>query len=89
MHTCHGVKAFNGLADQGCLLRGSAAGEIDCERKRMQAKMILMGYDVNLFRSVTLGTTATLVTGGNKGIGFCIVKFLCQQFDGDVFLTGE
>lgn len=49
------------LADQGCLLRGSAAREIEQERKRMQAKLILMGYDVNLFRSVALGTTSTLV----------------------------
>ncbi|KAL3242808.1 hypothetical protein MRX96_020973 [Rhipicephalus microplus] len=30
-----------------------------------------------------------VVTGSNKGIGFCIVKFLCQQFDGDVFLTAR
>ncbi|KAG0426600.1 hypothetical protein HPB47_026304, partial [Ixodes persulcatus] len=29
------------------------------------------------------------VTGGNKGIGFCIVKFLCQKFDGDVYLTAR
>ncbi|XP_075537402.1 carbonyl reductase [NADPH] 1-like isoform X2 [Dermacentor variabilis] len=29
------------------------------------------------------------VTGGNKGIGFSIVKFLCQRFDGDVFLTAR
>lgn len=27
-----------------------------------------------------------VVTGGNKGIGHSIVKFLCQQFDGDVIL---
>ncbi|XP_077555237.1 carbonyl reductase [NADPH] 1-like [Haemaphysalis longicornis] len=30
-----------------------------------------------------------VVTGGNKGIGFSIVKFLCQKFDGDVFLTAR
>lgn len=30
-----------------------------------------------------------VVTGGNKGIGFSIVKFLCQQFDGDVYLTAR
>lgn len=29
------------------------------------------------------------VTGGNKGIGFCIVKLLCQKFDGDVYLTAR
>lgn len=29
------------------------------------------------------------VTGGNKGIGFAIVKQLCQQFDGVVYLTAR
>ena len=28
------------------------------------------------------------VTGGNKGIGFAIVRGLCKAFDGDVYLTG-
>lgn len=30
-----------------------------------------------------------VVTGSNKGVGFSIVKFLCQQFDGDVYLTAR
>ncbi|XP_011632371.1 carbonyl reductase [NADPH] 1-like [Pogonomyrmex barbatus] len=30
-----------------------------------------------------------VVTGGNKGIGFAIVKLLCQQFNGDVYLTAR
>lgn len=30
-----------------------------------------------------------VVTGGNKGIGFAIVKGLCQQFDGTVILTAR
>jgi hypothetical protein len=29
-----------------------------------------------------------IVTGSNKGIGFEIVKGLCQKFDGIVYLTG-
>lgn len=29
------------------------------------------------------------VTGGNKGIGFAIVKSLCQKFDGIVYLTAR
>jgi len=29
------------------------------------------------------------VTGGNKGIGFAIVKALCQQYDGNVYLTAR
>lgn len=30
-----------------------------------------------------------VVTGANKGIGHSIVKFLCQQFDGDVILCSR
>ncbi|XP_018369383.1 PREDICTED: carbonyl reductase [NADPH] 3-like [Trachymyrmex cornetzi] len=30
-----------------------------------------------------------VVTGGNKGIGFAIVKALCQQYDGNVYLTAR
>lgn len=29
------------------------------------------------------------VTGSNKGIGFAIVKGLCQEFEGDVILTAR
>ena len=29
------------------------------------------------------------VTGANKGIGYAIVRGLCKQFDGDVYLTGK
>ncbi|BFZ24375.1 hypothetical protein BsWGS_27414 [Bradybaena similaris] len=30
-----------------------------------------------------------VVTGANKGVGFGIVRALCKQFDGDVFLTSR
>lgn len=30
-----------------------------------------------------------IVTGGNKGIGFAIVRGLCKKFDGDVYLTAR
>ncbi|XP_021946203.1 carbonyl reductase [NADPH] 1 [Folsomia candida] len=30
-----------------------------------------------------------IVTGSNKGIGFAIVRALCKQFDGDVYLTSR
>ena len=30
-----------------------------------------------------------IVTGSNKGIGLAIVRKLCRQFDGDVFLTAR
>ena len=29
-----------------------------------------------------------VVTGSNKGIGFFIVKRLCKEFNGHVYLTG-
>ena len=32
---------------------------------------------------------ALQVTGANKGIGFAIVRGLCKQFKGDVYLTGK
>lgn len=34
-------------------------------------------------------TRVAVVTGGNKGIGFAIVKHLCKQFDGVVYLTAR
>ena len=30
-----------------------------------------------------------IVTGANKGIGYAIVKRLCKDFDGIVYLTGK
>ena len=30
-----------------------------------------------------------VVTGANKGIGRCVVRSLCKQFDGDVILTSR
>ncbi|XP_060062652.1 carbonyl reductase [NADPH] 1-like [Ylistrum balloti] len=30
-----------------------------------------------------------VVTGANKGVGYAIVRGLCKQFDGDVYLTGR
>ena len=30
-----------------------------------------------------------IVTGGNKGIGFAIVRRLCKEFNGDVVLTSR
>ncbi|XP_023215227.1 carbonyl reductase [NADPH] 1-like [Centruroides sculpturatus] len=36
-----------------------------------------------------MSTKVAVVTGGNKGIGFAIVKALCQKFDGHVYLTAR
>ena len=33
-------------------------------------------------------TKVALVTGSNKGIGFAIVRALCKQFHGIVYLAG-
>ncbi|XP_040194881.1 carbonyl reductase [NADPH] 1-like [Rana temporaria] len=35
------------------------------------------------------GVRVALVTGGNKGIGLAIVRALCKQFHGDVYLTAR
>ncbi|KAM9321013.1 carbonyl reductase [NADPH] 1-like [Gastrophryne carolinensis] len=34
-------------------------------------------------------TKVAVVTGGNKGIGLAIVRALCKQFQGDVYLTAR
>ncbi|XP_060090260.1 carbonyl reductase [NADPH] 1-like [Heteronotia binoei] len=34
-------------------------------------------------------TPVAVVTGANKGIGFAIVRSLCKQFSGDVYLTAR
>lgn len=35
------------------------------------------------------GKRVAVVTGSNKGIGFAVVKALCEKFDGDVYLTAR
>ncbi|XP_005809584.1 carbonyl reductase [NADPH] 1 [Xiphophorus maculatus] len=36
-----------------------------------------------------MSTKVAIVTGSNKGIGFAIVRSLCKQFQGDVYLTSR
>jgi carbonyl reductase 1 len=36
-----------------------------------------------------MATKVAVVTGSNKGIGFAIVRGLCKQFKGDVYLTAR
>jgi len=36
-----------------------------------------------------MSTKVAVVTGGNKGVGFAIVRALCKQFEGDVILTSR
>ncbi|KAM3934655.1 carbonyl reductase [NADPH] 1-like [Leptodactylus fuscus] len=35
------------------------------------------------------GVRVAVVTGGNKGIGLAVVRALCKQFQGDVYLTAR
>lgn len=35
------------------------------------------------------GVKVVVVTGGNKGVGLAVVKALCKQFQGDVYLTAR
>ncbi|XP_040279052.1 carbonyl reductase [NADPH] 1-like [Bufo bufo] len=35
------------------------------------------------------GVRVALVTGGNKGVGLAVVRALCKQFQGDVYLTAR
>ncbi|XP_073337727.1 carbonyl reductase [NADPH] 1 [Pagrus major] len=36
-----------------------------------------------------MATKVVIVTGGNKGIGLAIVRALCKQYQGDVYLTAR
>ncbi|KPJ14621.1 Carbonyl reductase [NADPH] 1 [Papilio machaon] len=36
-----------------------------------------------------MASKVAVVTGGNKGIGFAIVRGLCKRFEGDVYLTSR
>lgn len=36
-----------------------------------------------------MATRIAVVTGGNKGIGLAIVKALCKDFKGTVYLTAR
>lgn len=38
---------------------------------------------------MSTGKCVAIVTGANKGIGYAVVRGLCKQFDGDVFLTAR
>merc|ERR1711892_473889 len=38
---------------------------------------------------LTIVMKVAVVTGGNKGIGLGIVRALCKQFEGDVYLTSR
>ena len=35
------------------------------------------------------GTRVAVVTGGNKGIGLAIVRRMCKEFKGNVYLTAR
>ncbi|XP_077514539.1 kinetochore component rough deal [Amblyomma americanum] len=81
------------LADQGSLLRGSAAEEIEQERRRMHVKVILMRYDVSPFHSMLLNKTSALVkcillSEKQEALqdALTVVRNLGEMSESDVFL---
>lgn len=60
--------------------------------KNNQTKYMDVIFYVYFFLEITINkimTRIAIVTGSNKGIGFGIVRALCKQFDGFVYLTGK
>lgn len=86
-------ESMEGLADQGSLLRGSAAKEIEQERRRMHVKVILMRYNVSPFRSMLLSKTSVLVKcillsekQGALQDALTVAKNLGEMSESEVFL---
>ena len=48
-----------------------------------------LGTSLGMGLETSLGCLFLQVTGGNRGLGFAIVKKLCQTFQGVVILTGK
>jgi carbonyl reductase 1 len=46
-------------------------------------------FSLTFFTFRIMITKVAIVTGGNKGVGFAIVKGLAKSFDGDVYLTAR
>lgn len=86
-------ESIEGLADQGSLLKGSAAVQIEHERKQMQVKVILKRHDIGLFGSAPLGSTSGLVRcvllSDKPDVlqdALAVAKNLGDMSEGDVFL---
>lgn len=59
-------------------------------QKLMIINYILASYCISVVRDFCDSILFTLqVTGGNRGIGYAIVKRLCKEFDGVVLFTGK
>lgn len=59
-------------------------------QKLMVINYILACYCISVVRDFCDSILFTLqVTGGNRGIGYAIVKRLCKEFDGVVLFTGK
>ena len=61
-----------------------------CGSRKIE-KTFLIFVLISLFTSgfSTKNMKIAVVTGGNKGIGYAIVKGLCEKFDGSVYLTAR
>ena len=59
-------------------------------QKLMVINYSLACYCISVVRDFCDSILFTLqVTGGNRGIGYAIVKRLCKEFDGVVLFTGK
>lgn len=59
-------------------------------QKLMVINYILACYCISVVRDFCDSILFTLqVTGGNRGIGYAVVKRLCKEFDGVVLFTGK
>jgi len=45
--------------------------------------------EFRIHRSTDMSPKVAIVTGANKGIGLAVVRALCQQFEGTVYLTAR
>lgn len=51
--------------------------------------LALKAFFLALFAGAMSARKVALVTGSNKGIGLAVVRALCKQYDGDVYLTSR
>merc|ERR1712168_1745173 len=58
-----------------------------CRNSRLAVDPV--GVLINLSTRTMASPRVAVVTGGNKGIGFGVMKELCAKFDGTVYLTAR
>uniref|UniRef100_UPI00109FBCDD carbonyl reductase [NADPH] 1-like isoform X2 n=1 Tax=Podarcis muralis TaxID=64176 RepID=UPI00109FBCDD len=58
-------------------------------RKRVNSRRCTESAGIRLAERMSKSIPVAVVTGSNKGIGLAIVRALCKQFTGDVYLTAR